>query len=310
MTRALIVCNPVARHPLSDSTLAACISIGRAAGWEVDSVSTEHAGHGTLVARAAAERGVDIVIVHGGDGTLNEAINGLAGTRTAMAVLRGGTANVWAKETQCGKDPVAAMQAIVTGARRSVDLGRANGRYFLLMAGVGLDAAIVARMRPGWKQRLGGVAYVLAGVIATFQWRAMQSLVIIDGERFETPLYWLLAGNTRSYGGVANITHLARADDGRLEVALLRHGGPHRMLEAAVRLLFKRHLRGSNVRYTRATSIEILTEGAPVQIDGEPAGETPLRIEIAPLALDVIVPRDLESPLFSVTRAAHIARPE
>lgn len=298
MTTALLIRNPVARHRIADETLASVLDVGRAAGWRVETVSTNRAGAATTLARDAAERGVDIVIVHGGDGTLNEAINGLAGTRTAMAVLRGGTANVWAKETQCGKDPVATMRAIVTGVRRPVDVGRANDRCFLLMAGVGLDAAIVSGISPTWKKRLGALSYIVAGVLATFRWRSQTVDMVIDGERVTTPLYWLLAGNTRSYGGVANITHLAQADDGKLDIALLRHGGTLRMLAAAARLPFKRHLRGSNGRFTRASTLEILTPGLPMQLDGDAAGETPIKIEVMPLALDVVLPRGFASPLF------------
>ena len=101
---------------------------------------TERAGHATEIARDAAARGVDVIVVNGGDGTINEAINGIAGTATALATLRGGTANVWAGEIGMDRDPVKAMRQIVRGERRRIDLGRADGRCFLLMAGVGFDA--------------------------------------------------------------------------------------------------------------------------------------------------------------------------
>ena len=299
MTTALLIRNPVARHPLSDETLASVLSIARTAGWQIESVETDDSGAATRLARDAAARAIDIVIVHGGDGTVNEALNGLAGTRTALAVLRGGTANVWAKETQCAKDPVTSMRAIVSGTRRSVDVGRANGRYFLLMAGIGLDAAIVARMSPTWKRRLGALAYVVAGIGATFRWRTHDIRLTIDGTEYATPMYWMLIGNTRLYGGVANITNRAVIDDGKLEVALLKRGGPLRMLESLARLAFRRHLRGGNVRYARAATIDVTTPDLPVQLDGEDIGATPMRFEVLPGALDVIVPRDLDSPLFS-----------
>jgi YegS/Rv2252/BmrU family lipid kinase len=229
-------------------------------------------------------------------------VNGVAGTATAVAILRGGTANVWAKETRVPKDAVKAMRAIVVGERRRVDLGVANERYFLLMCGVGLDAAIVARLggRVGarMKRRLGALAYVIAGVGAVFRTKARRTDLTIDGSS-EPSLYWLLAGNTRSYGGIVNITHRAIADDGVLDIALMRRGGVLRVLADGVRVLFGRHERSSNVRYARTRSFEITTPGIPIQLDGEACGETPLRIEVAPLALNVIVPRGPRSPLFS-----------
>jgi YegS/Rv2252/BmrU family lipid kinase len=241
--------------------------------------------------------------VHGGDGTLNEVVNGLAGTETAVAVLRGGTANVWAKETQCAKDSIASMRAIVSGRRRRVDLGHANSaageRYFLLMCGVGLDAAIIPRVPTTWKRRLGALSYIVGGIIMVFRTKAWRCEIRIDDDASERSLYWMLAGNTRSYGGVLNVTYLAQADDGLLDVALMRKSGVHRVIMDGVRALFRRHAQSPNVRYARARSVEIATPGIPVQVDGEEHGETPLRIELVPLALNVIVPAELKSPLFS-----------
>jgi YegS/Rv2252/BmrU family lipid kinase len=294
---ALLIRNPVARHALDDATLARAMDIARVAGWQIETVDTERAGHATPLARDAASRGVDVVIVHGGDGTLNDAVNGLAGTQTGVAVLRGGTANVWAKEARLPKDPVRAMRAIVAGERRRIDLGVANGRYFLLMCGVGLDAAIVARVGSRMKRRLGALAYIVAGVTAVFRTKAWQTDVAIDGSA-ERSLYWLLAGNTRSYGGMVNITHRALADDGQLDVALMRRGGVPRIIADGVRVLLRRHDRSPNVRYTRARTLEIAAPGIPIQLDGEACGQTPLRLEVAPLALNVIVPSGLRSPLF------------
>jgi YegS/Rv2252/BmrU family lipid kinase len=293
----------VARHPIDGETLQRVLEIARDAGWTIETIHTERGGHATELSSKAAADGVDVVIVHGGDGTLNEVVNGLAGTETAVAVLRGGTANVWAKETQCPKDPIASMRAIVGGRRRHVDLGRAESmagsRYFLLMCGVGLDAAIIPAVSPRWKRRLGALSYIVGGIIMVFRTKAWRVDMEIDGEASERSLYWMLAGNTRSYGGVLNVTYLAVADDGLLDIALMRKSGIHRVIMDGVRALFRRHARSSNVRYVSARAVEITTAGIPVQVDGEEHGETPLRIEVVPLALHVIVPRELKSPLFS-----------
>jgi YegS/Rv2252/BmrU family lipid kinase len=298
MTTAVLIRNPVARRQLSDGQLASIEQIARDAGWTLDVAATECAGDATRIARDAAGRGVDVAIVHGGDGTLNEAINGLGGSNTAVAVLRGGTANVWAKETQCAKDPVRSMRAIVTGARRRIDLGRAGDRYFLLMCGVGLDARIVEAVGPSIKRWLGAAAYVLVGITQALRTRTWRVDVNVDGDASERALYFMLVSNTRLYGGVAQITHRAVADDGELDVALMRRGGVLNLVRDGVRVLFKRHDHSANVRFGRARVVDIATPGIPVQVDGESAGETPLRIEVAPLALTVIVPADLRSPLF------------
>jgi YegS/Rv2252/BmrU family lipid kinase len=237
--------------------------------------------------------------VHGGDGTVNETVNGLAGTDTALAALRGGTANVWAKETRVPKKALRAMETIVGGERRRVDLGKANGRYFLLMCGAGFDAAIVPRVGLRTKRRLGALAYIIAGARIALSRTRWQAPVALDGEPAEASFYWLLAGNTRSYGGVVNLTHRARVDDGLLEIALMRRGGVWRVVVDGLRALFGRHERSSNIRYVRARSAAVAAPGVPVQVDGEYLGESPLQVEVVPLALDVIVPAGLRSPLFS-----------
>jgi YegS/Rv2252/BmrU family lipid kinase len=300
VTTALLIRNPVARHALNDATLSRVIDVAVDAGWRIETVATDREGRATELARDAAARGVDVVVVHGGDGTLNEAVNGVAGTATAVAILRGGTANVWAKETRVPKDAVKAMHAIVAGERRRVDLGVANGRYFLLMCGVGLDAAIVSRVGARWKRRLGALAYIVAGAAAVLRTKAWPAEVTIDGAA-EPSLYWLLAGNTRSYGGAVSITHRAVADDGVLDVVLMRRGGVLRVIADGVRVLLRRHERSSNVRYAQAHTLTIDAPGIPIQLDGEVCGETPLRIEVAPLALNVIVPAGWRSPLFAGT---------
>jgi YegS/Rv2252/BmrU family lipid kinase len=300
VTTALLIRNPVARRPLPDERLAQLLAIARDAGWQIDAVSTDAAGHATELARIAAERGTDVLIVHGGDGTINEAINGIAGTQTALAVLRGGTANVWAKETGCGKDAIASMRIILRGSvRRRVDLGRVNGRYFLLMCGAGLDACIVPAVGARMKRRLGALAYIFAGAREIFTTRGWAPRLAIDGNELPDPLYWMIAGNTRSYGGVANVTHRAIADDGVLDVVLMRRGGILRLIADGARLLIRRHDRSPNIRYTTAREIRIAEPGIPLQVDGEAAGETPCTITCEPLALTVLVPALRESPLFT-----------
>jgi YegS/Rv2252/BmrU family lipid kinase len=279
--------------------------------------TTAGAGDATAMARDGAARGIDIVIGHGGDGTLNEIANGLAGTRTALAVLRGGTANVWAKEIGVPRKPIAAMRAIVAGERRRIDLGRAGEQHFLLMAGVGFDALIVRRVGSRAKRRLGALAYVLAGFVPLLRQRAWAVEMAVDslplGEgaaglapaaadpAAESSLFWLLLGNTRSYAGVVQVAHRARADDGLLDAVLMRRGGLRRIIADAARLLLRRHDRSPNVRYARTAALNIETPGLPVQVDGEYLGETPMRFGIAPGALEVIVPAGLRSPLFADT---------
>lgn len=299
MKRVVCIYNPKARRgPQVDRLRAALDGLD---GWEASVVQTEAAQHATELARRAAAQQVDTVLVCGGDGTVNEVANGLAGSATALAVVRGGTSNVWAKEVKIPKDAAKAVRLVAEGERRRIDLGRAGGRCFLLLASCGLDADVIPRVAAGFKTRFGAAAFMVIGIQNTFRYKGRHAEVVADGETLSGELVIALLGNTRSYGGVLSVARRAQVDDGRLDLYLLRKGGLHRLLWLAVKVLLHRHERDANVVYRSIKQVAIETAGVPAQVDGEYIGETPLRFEVAPGALDVIVPRGLRSPLFGST---------
>lgn len=295
--RALVVYNPTARNAPSLERLQRAAGVLR--GWEITFETTAAEGHAIALARAAAERGVDAVVACGGDGTVNEVVNGLAETAAALAVVRGGTANVWAKEAHLPRKPEAALRMLADGERRAIDIARAGERYFLLMAGVGFDAAIVRDVNDRMKRRLGAVAYLLHGLRRALTYRPTTAALRDDDGSLSGELFWLLLANTRSYGGVVNIAHEARIDDGELDLWLLRRGGLLRLVSFLPSILLQRHRGRKHVVCRRVTSLSIDTPGLPVHVDGEAIGETPMRFEVAPRALNVIVPKGLRTPLFS-----------
>jgi YegS/Rv2252/BmrU family lipid kinase len=302
--RALLIYNPAARGaPKLDRLRAAA---GGVAGWEIAIELTSASGHATELARRAVRDGLEAVIACGGDGTVNEVANGLAGSTTALAVVRGGTANVWAKEIHAPKNPARALRLLAEGETRTIDLGRATWsasgggeRHFVCMAGVGFDAAIVRELAGGLKRRFGAASYIMAGFRRALRYRAVDAELVADNETLSCRLYWLTLGNTRNYGGVLNLAHMAKADDAKLELLVLGRGGVLRFAWLAVQVLLKRHHRRPDIVYRSVSSVDVRTAGLPVQIDGEYLGETPLRFAVAPGALRVIVPAGLKSPLFS-----------
>ena len=304
--RALLILNPTARGAPPREWLRE--GIDALDGWEATISQTESAGHAIELARDAAANGMDAVVACGGDGTVNEVANGLAGSQTAMAVVRGGTANVWSKEIKLPRKPADAVRLLSTGERRVVDLGRAvygggadgeSKRYFLLMAGIGFDASIVRQASGALKRRLGAAAYLLQGARSVFSHRAVAVELLVDGAPLSASLYWLLVGNTRSYAGLVSLTHQAAADDGRLDFCLLEQGGLPRIAWLLPWVLLRRHHQRAHVQYRSVESLAVRTAGLPVQVDGEYLTETPIRIEVAPRALQVIVPAGLRSPLFT-----------
>jgi YegS/Rv2252/BmrU family lipid kinase len=296
--RAVFIVNPAARSARRFERLPEALAA--MAGWEASIAPTEAATHATELAREAAARGIEMVVACGGDGTVNEVANGLAGSETALGVVRGGTANVWAKEIRMPKRVDRAVAALASGETRTVDLGRAGERYFLCVAGAGFDAAIVREVHAGVKSRFGAMAYVLHALRRAFSQRAVEAEMRANGDALSGQLYWLVLGNTRSYAGVLNITDRALVDDGVIDLCLLRCGGPHRLLWLALMVVLHRHHERAHVVSRPVGAFEIATPGLPVQVDGEYLGETPMRFEVAPGALRVIVPRGYKGALFSI----------
>ncbi|MCH8849733.1 MAG: hypothetical protein IIC89_02780, partial [Chloroflexi bacterium] len=152
---------------------------------------------------------------------------------------------------------------------------------------------------PRLKRWSGALAYAVPSVLRAFGHRSISAELVVDGEALSTPLYWLLLGNTRNYGGVLNLTHQAKANDGLLDILLLQHGGLPRLAWLALWALLRRHQDRAEVLYRTASSIDVRTPGLPVQIDGEYLGETPMTFRVAPGALSVLVPRGQGKALFS-----------
>jgi YegS/Rv2252/BmrU family lipid kinase len=296
--RACIVYNRFARNaPSIDRLKAACSDASPA--WEIDIRVTDSAGHATRLAREAAAAGASAVFACGGDGTINEVVNGLAGTECALGVLRGGMGNVFAKEAGISRRPGRALASQLDGDRRRFDLGRAGERRFLLMAGIGLDAEVVRAVPDNWKQRLGSTSYALWGARRLLSHRPTHAKLNIDGESREAELFWLLLGNTRSYGGIIDITSKALVDDGRLDAYVFEGSGLAWEASTALKLARRRHDGAAGVSFHRVSQIAIETPGLAVQVDGEYAGETPMTFAVEPHALDVLLPKGHGLDLFA-----------
>ena len=143
MQRAVIALNPVSRNSPPASRLEEAAKAFQAEGWQIDVHVTQAPGHATQIAREAAEAGYDVVFSCGGDGTINEVVNGIACTQTALGVLRGGMGDVFGREVGISRAPEEALKVLRDGERRRFDIVKANERYFLLIAGIGFDAEVV-----------------------------------------------------------------------------------------------------------------------------------------------------------------------
>lgn len=305
----MLVFNPNAgqAEPL-ERELSAAASVWREAGWDVTLQPTREAGDGRRLGRLASEQGYDLVVAAGGDGTINEVINGLAGSTTALAPLPLGTMNVWARELRLPLQPRAAAEALLAWQVRPIDLGRAGERYFLLMAGIGFDAAITAGVKAGEKRRLGALAYVFRGFQQVLHIRGARTRLVVDGRAIRGRVLQVVIGNTQLYGGLVKITHRAIIDDGLLDVCVIKGDNGLSALRRAITIIGRRQSQDPEIEYYRARSVQIVSRPSlPVQVDGDAIGATPMSFVVAPGALYALLPRELpedlmQQPVGSVAR--------
>lgn len=300
--RATVIRNPQAGKRSGTGDLEAAVRILEDAGWSLEICHTIGPGDARRLATEAVQTGQEAVLVAGGDGTINEAVQALAGSDTALGYLPYGTVNVWARELRIPLDPEGAARAIVNGRIETIDLGQAGERYFLLMAGIGFDAEIIRRAQrvERFKQRFGVVPYVAAGLGTAPFYRGGDIELRYDGVIRRVQALMLVIGNTRLYGGRFQLTPRAIANDGWLDLCVIKGRGALSLMRQSLPILLSGSVAHSDVELLRVRDVTInANEPLALQLDGELAGTTPVHVRVAPHALRTIVPRDFESNLIA-----------
>ena len=263
-------------------------------GIKVDLKLTGRPGEAAEIAARAARNGPSDVIVAGGDGTTNEAIQGLAGTTARLAIIPRGTANVLARELGLPLDDEQAIAIAARGKSRKIYLGLAidettnEARHFVLMAGIGLDASVVRRVQPSLKKRIGKGAFWVSGLSHLATWNPRPFTLEIDDRTYTAT--FAAIGKSARYGGDLAITPGARLDQREFEICIIETTSRLRylhLLSYAMRNGMPRDK--PEVRFVNAVRVKARGD-AHVQVDGELIGQLPMRFEIAPHTLEVIVP--------------------
>lgn len=273
-------------------------------GCATELVLPESAADATRHARLSAERGDDLLFVVGGDGSVRDAALGLAGSETALAAVPAGTVNIWAKEAGIPRGLRASLDAHLAGQSVHMDLGRAGDSCFLLMAGVGWDAAIAKRVSKRLKKATGDVAYMAQAAWMAPQLRVQQASWHSGAEHFDQPLAWMVLSNTRLYGGKVQLTPEAVIDDGELDVLAMCPRGVVDTARLASKITLGKRTDDRFI-FRRTDVVEITTPGLAVQLDGDFAGETPMTFSVEPRKLLVSVPGGDLAPIFA---GVHIDR--
>ena len=294
--KATLICNPktgryASRRHRPVQELASRLEL---LGLEINLELTGAPGDAARIAARAARNGTADVIVAGGDGTINEAIQGLAGTTARLAIIPRGTANVLARELGLPLDDEQAIAVAARGKSRSIYLGLATDettnetRHFVLMAGIGLDASVVRRVQPRLKKRIGKGAFWISGLSHLATWNPRPFTLEIGGQNYTAT--FAAIGKSARYGGDLAITPGARLDQPEFEICIIGTTSRLRylhLLSYAMRNGMPRDK--PEVRFVKAVSVKARGD-AQVQVDGELIGQLPMRFEIAPHSLEVIVP--------------------
>ena len=307
--RTLLIYNPAAGPWDMTRTLKRLATQCHKDSWDMELVQTQKAGDATEHARQAAEQHFDMVLVAGGDGTINEAANGVIGTSTTLGIVPAGTGNILARQLRMPILSLAAplyVQNVCAALRNSrvqrVDVGVINQRYFVCWAGMGLDAEIATQMepRPRYAKRLRTLPYIIAGFSVASAFRGVRSSIVIEGRTFRTRTLMALASNIQLYAAFFTIAPQARMDDGLLDIFVFKGLGFSYILRHLMHMFSGRYLRAPQVTHALARNMQV--ETAPevaVHLDGDPYGATPATIGIEPGKLRLLIPPQAPPGLFS-----------
>ena len=285
---AVIIGNPNSGSAGDEGYLERFAEILRAGGLEVEVLNTERPDHATELAAMASDR---LVIAAGGDGTVNEVVNGLS-KGACLGILPVGTANVLTRELGLPLKPEDACERILSGTASPMDIGVATDeegteRRFACMAGIGFDASVVREVTPRFKRYLRSLAFPLVALMVYFQGE-LPKLHLIDGDTTHVAQLAILA-NGHYYGGSFKVAEEASLTSGKLEVVLVEKVGRLLRADILARVLAKRPLDQAAKSFpARDIRAESPRGRVPVQIDGELWGHLPMSFRIEPAAIRVI----------------------
>ena len=286
MRRTLIILNPAAH---STRARGATEKIRKLAGHN-EVRFTSSPGEARSIARQATEEGFETIVAAGGDGTINEVVNGIGKADVELGLLPVGTMNVFATELGLpARDLMKCWEIIQSGHVRKIDLPRANQQYFVQLAGIGFDAQVVKETSWDLKRNIGPLSYVISA--AQIAARKPPPLVVETDEGTREGSF-VLVGNGRYYGGPFTIFKKARIDDGKLDLVIFKNLGYLDIVRYLHAIMFGVHPNLRDVEYLQTKRAVVhSTQEVPVEVDGELVGNLPVTFRFSSRKLKVLAPQ-------------------
>ncbi|MFC4388960.1 diacylglycerol kinase [Gracilibacillus marinus] len=278
MKRARIIYNPTSGREAFKKELADVLCKLEEAGYETSAHATTCEGDATKAARIAVERGFDIIIAAGGDGTINEVICGMAEqeNRPKLGIIPVGTTNDFARALGIPRDIQKAVDIILEDRVRKLDIGRVNDHYFMNIAGGGKLTELTYEVPSKLKTMLGQLAYYLKGIEMLPSLKPTKVMIEYDGKVFEDEIMLFLVSNTNSVGGFEKIAPEAKMDDGLFDLVILKKANLAEFIRIASLATKGAHLEDSHIFYTKANRIKVTPEEKmQLNLDGEFGGMLP-----------------------------------
>jgi len=251
---------------------------------------TSHPGEAEELAQRAIDEGFTRIVAAGGDGTVNQVANGLADRKAALGVLPMGSVNVFAMELGLPLYNLRRCWDIIEDTNiRQIDLPIANGRYFVQLAGVGLDAQVVKETSLAFKRSFGPLSYLISA--AQIAARQPPKLFIESEETSVEEGSFVLVGNGRLYGGPFPFFKHAIVDDGLFDVVVFKRLGYLEIVKYLQDVVFSSDIKVPEIEYFQTRQLRITSEqDVPLELDGELAGNCPVDFRIRGKALRVLTP--------------------
>ncbi len=357
---AYLVINPRAGQDMTK--LTDVFTIFSAAGWDVDNALVEYGGHARTLSAKAAKRGYDLIIAHGGDGTTNEAVNAILQSKepkSIVGVLPGGTANQWPHEISMPVDLAKAALTLINSDMRRVDVGclsvqnitfptteqddqtvqkQGKGKkrkksdkvkhYFLLTAGLGVDASVISHTSKSLKEHIGSLAFDVAAVKELPEQHPFSIKICEISDEQSPKTLWqgealqIVLGNTRLYGDTVDLMPNAYVDDGLLDICIITANSPFTKLQQMASLVLRHkpdnttttYVQGAHFTITLPATVGLQLDGSAVELadclndaDRETLKKVKdtakvmvtYRVDVLQQALQVAIPRTYDNTLFA-----------